>query len=432
MSRTNAAARVDSPDGSTRRQQKPVAIIRIARFRPEAERPTAAAPAPAIVNKPRDLTATDDALGAFGSETAVEKAVENEVPQSTPIEMADVELEGAIEPVAASVVALRAPARSPSATLIGIIALLLVIAGTTGWAYRNRTAPPSASGSLTVQTNPAGLAVVIDGKPAGVTPLTVNLAAASYALQIGEGDRRRELTVEIAAGTNVRQYLEFASVAAPAATVATGALIVQTEPSGQTVSVDDVQRGSSPLSIEALAAGEHRVSVHSSGRTVKRTVIVKAGETVTLLVAPSAPSAPAPGWLTVQSPVRLDIRQAGKLLGTSDTPQIMLAAGGYDIELVNDAIGYRSRQRFEVSPGQTTTLPIELPSGTVSLNAQPWAEVWLNGERVGETPIANLSKRIGSYEVLFRHPEFGERRETINVTLREPVRLGVDMRSKRQ
>jgi hypothetical protein len=54
----------------------------------------------------------------------------------------------------------------------------------------------------------------------------------------------------------------------------------------------------------------------------------------------------------------------------------------------------------------------------------------MNGERVGETPIANLSKRVGTYEVVFKHPELGERRETMTVTLRQPSRLGVDMRSK--
>ena len=37
-------------------------------------------------------------------------------------------------------------------------------------------------------------------------------------------------------------------------------------------------------------------------------------------------------------------------------------------------------------------------------------------------------RRVGSYEVVFRHPQLGERRENVLVTLRQPVRLGVDMR----
>ena len=62
-------------------------------------------------------------------------------------------------------------------------------------------------------------------------------------------------------------------------------------------------------------------------------------------------------------------------------------------------------------PGKTTTVAVNLPSGSISINAQPWAEVWIAGERVGETPIANISRRVGSYEIVLRHPQLGERRE---------------------
>jgi len=170
--------------------------------------------------------------------------------------------------------------------------------------------------------------------------------------------------------------------------------------------------------------------VKGSTGSVRRTVSVKAGETLALVISSTAPAAPAPGWLSVQSPTRLELRQYGKLIGTTDTEQLMLPAGEHDIELVNEAVGYRSTRKVTVAPGKTTTLPVELPFGSLSINAQPWAEVWIGRERVGETPIANLSRRVGSYDVTFRHPELGERRETVLVTLRQPSRLGVDMRAK--
>ena len=110
----------------------------------------------------------------------------------------------------------------------------------------------------------------------------------------------------------------------------------------------------------------------------------------------------------------------------------MLPAGAYDIELVNESVGYRASRKIEVAPGKTTTVAVELPLGSISINAQPWAEVWIAGERIGETPIANLARRVGTYEVVFRHPQLGERRETVLVTLRQPVRLGVNMRGQPQ
>jgi serine/threonine-protein kinase len=48
----------------------------------------------------------------------------------------------------------------------------------------------------------------------------------------------------------------------------------------------------------------------------------------------------------------------------------------------------------------------------VSINAQPWAQVWIDGNLIGETPLANLTVSAGEHEIIFRHPQLGERRET--------------------
>jgi hypothetical protein len=53
----------------------------------------------------------------------------------------------------------------------------------------------------------------------------------------------------------------------------------------------------------------------------------------------------------------------------------------------------------------------------------------VGGERIGETPIANLTRPIGTHEVLLRHPQFGERKARLTVSLKQPARLGVDMRT---
>jgi hypothetical protein len=54
----------------------------------------------------------------------------------------------------------------------------------------------------------------------------------------------------------------------------------------------------------------------------------------------------------------------------------------------------------------------------------------VDGERIGETPIGNLSRPIGRHEVIFRHPQLGEHREVVVVTANGPTRLGVDLRKK--
>jgi len=64
----------------------------------------------------------------------------------------------------------------------------------------------------------------------------------------------------------------------------------------------------------------------------------------------------------------------------------------------------------------------------VNLNAVPWAEVWIDNKRIGETPIGNVPLPIGPHEVVFRHPQFGEKRQAIEVTASAPVRVSIDMR----
>ena len=66
----------------------------------------------------------------------------------------------------------------------------------------------------------------------------------------------------------------------------------------------------------------------------------------------------------------------------------------------------------------------------MALNAQPWADVWLDGEHIGETPIGNVAVPIGAHEVVFRHPELGEQTVRTTVTLAAPARLSVDLRKR--
>jgi serine/threonine-protein kinase len=54
-------------------------------------------------------------------------------------------------------------------------------------------------------------------------------------------------------------------------------------------------------------------------------------------------------------------------------------------------------------------------TGRVSLNATPWAEVIIDGRDIGQTPIANFSLPAGKHEIVFRHPQLGERRQTITI-----------------
>jgi serine/threonine-protein kinase len=78
---------------------------------------------------------------------------------------------------------------------------------------------------------------------------------------------------------------------------------------------------------------------------------------------------------------------------------------------VNSVIGYRVRQVVTVRPGSVSTVAVTVPNGTLNINAMPWATVWIDGTSYGETPLGNLSVVPGQHEIVFRHPQLGERRE---------------------
>jgi hypothetical protein len=218
------------------------------------------------------------------------------------------------------------------------------------------------------------------------------------------------------------------AAAAPVAVAKSGSLHVQADVPGLSIEIDGIDRGRSPLTVPNLTPGEHQVVVRGDQRVTRRTVSIKAGETMTLVLSPPATGVAAPGWLSVTAPIVMQLRQDGKVIATTESDRVMLPSGEHEIEIANDTIGFRESRKITVAPGKTAEIAVTLPPAALSINAQPWAEVWVDGTKIGETPIANLTVTPGSHEVLFRHPQLGERRETVVVTLRQTARLGVDLR----
>ena len=286
-------------------------------------------------------------------------------------------------------------------------------------------ANPPALGTLNVQSSPAGVEVFVDGVSRGTTPAKVTVAAGSHILELRGRGVPRVIPLEVAAGAQVSQYLEFAD------TPLTGMLVVHSQPAGAEVTVDGVRRGTAPLTLEGLSSGDHEVVLQNASGTSRHTVKVLAGTTASLVAPvvepPAATEGPVSGWISVKAPFTIEIREEGLLLGTTDSDKLMLASGRHTLELVNQALAYRQTRIVQVAPGKVVPIVIDLPHGTVNLNAAPWAEVWMDGRRIGETPIGNLSVPIGAHEIVFRHPEFGEKKHAISVTTAAPVRLSVSM-----
>ena len=146
-------------------------------------------------------------------------------------------------------------------------------------------------------------------------------------------------------------------------------------------------------------------------------------------VVPAADSAPNPaanaialasarerrGGLRIASPVEVQVLEGERVLGSTADGPIVTTAGRHELDFINSAVGYRSRQVVDIKAGQIVRMTVTMPDGRVSINAVPWAQVLINGNSVGDTPLANLSLPAGEHQITFRHPQLGEQTQRVMV-----------------
>lgn len=140
---------------------------------------------------------------------------------------------------------------------------------------------------------------------------------------------------------------------------------------------------------------------------------------------------PAPpvrnGGIRLTSPIELTVLDGDRVIGSSAESPVFTTAGRRELEFVNSAIGFRTRQIVDVKAGQIISFTVPVPNGTLNINAQPWATVFVDGKQVGETPIGDLSVTPGQHEIVFRHPQLGERRERAIVRAGAETRVAVSL-----
>ena len=224
-------------------------------------------------------------------------------------------------------------------------------------------------------------------------------------------------------------------VAAPAPSVATaptavappagitadtkGRIEIETQPAGAKILLDGKTVGESPVSLDNIAAGRHTVTLVSASGSIKRTIRVDPGRTTKLDIPIFS------GWVGIFAPFVVEVSEDGKVIGTTEESRLMLPPGKHDLTLVNRELGYRASRTVEIEPGEVRSITLD-PRGPASFNASPWAEVFIDGRKVGDTPIANLQLPLGIREVTFRHPQYGERRMPVTVKGDSAAAISID------
>lgn len=184
-------------------------------------------------------------------------------------------------------------------------------------------------------------------------------------------------------------------------------VIVRADPSGADVSIEGWSAGPAPI----------RLAAASDLGWVRVTTPQADGVLGTQAAGPGA------GRIRISSPIPLRVLEGARVLGSVPGADLEVDAGRREIELVNEALGYRSRQALDVEPGQAVTIHVAPPHGSVTIDASPWAEVTLDGKPIGRTPLGPLPLALGEHVITFTHPTGGSDRQRVTVKAEESVRV---------
>ena len=133
---------------------------------------------------------------------------------------------------------------------------------------------------VTIRSIPQGPAVHIDGRPKGKTPVTLQLTAGVYDLEL-IAEKFKPVKMRLTVVADQAQTVETVNLEP-----ADGILLIQTAPAGATVTIGGQYAGQTPIEIPLAPNREHGIRISKAGyRPETRKLKVAAAEKKTLDVA---------------------------------------------------------------------------------------------------------------------------------------------------
>jgi hypothetical protein len=262
---------------------------------------------------------------------------------------------------------------------------------------------PREVGFLNVRTSLPGVEIIVDGRPSGRTPASLDLTPGRHSIELRGAGVTKVLPVEISAGVQTTQSIQWPKSSR------VGRLQVKSTPSGARVMIGYEVKGTTPVTIDNLPAGSHEVVVEGDAGSVRSTVKVRADQTAELNVGIYS------GWLAVFAPVEVRIFEGGRMIGTTLDGRLLMPPGMHTLELRNPSLGFHETRKVEITPGRVTALSLQAPMGTLKVDAPAGTEIVIDGEAKGTAPADAIAVAVGTREVVLRHPQLGQRRFVVTV-----------------
>lgn len=357
-------------------------------------------------------------------------------PSGIPTRMAD----PPSEPPSYSEVFEKETSRKP---LIFIALTVLLLVGAIGFAngWFNGIFG-TASVPLSVQTEPAAAAIVLNGSEAGQTPVD------QLGFQPGENHLQLSLAgylpvdTMINAEANAGQPLNFQL--SPA-----GTLAVEIDQPDARVTIDYTRLKSADLSELPLAAGSHAIRIEKDGyQTIIERFQIEQGRRLPLsfrMVEKSAPATaaptrtprkppPTPKYGTVlfnSSPAGAEILLNDKVLIGATTPHRLpkLLPGRYQVTIRQSGYhDYATTLSIQAGQSRRITATLESLPAPVSILVLPYGTIYLDGKVVEKNTNVRYRTTLkgGSYQLRAEHPSFGNWSRKININGPGPFDYKID------
>jgi hypothetical protein len=293
-----------------------------------------------------------------------------------------------------------------------------------------------ADGAIQVSTNPSGATVTLDHSVSLTAPATFPNVAPGVHTIVATLDGYGEVsgTIQVNPGQTAQ-----ASLTLRPASTSVGAVRVQSIPPAANIYLDGVYRGSTPMTIGSLAAGDHTVLLRRSGyREYTTTVRVPAGGTAELTATLSALSSPSGSVDVVSYPagasVYLDDTYQG-LTNPWDALNIPnVAPGEHDLTLTLGGY-YDYVTTVTVTSGRETSvvatltdLPGANPNGQLAVASSPaGAGVYVDNAYRGITPLIVNGVPKGSHTVLVRQAGYQDWASSVQVAEGETAQVSATL-----
>lgn len=286
------------------------------------------------------------------------------------------------------------------------------------------TPVPVNYGTISVESQPAGAQIYFNGNYRGIAPLTISdVWPGKYTIEAElSGYQPYTTSVTVTSGFRTSVYCPMTRLDT------SGSLYIFSQPANSNIYLDGVYRGTTPLTLDNLAATTHILQLdHTGYYDWKSTVDIPAGGTRTVSATLNPMPTSSKGWVYVSSSpggamVTIDGVGFGQTPASGSLKLNNIPAGDHTVAL--SLAGYQPYSTVTgvsantVSEVSKILQPISTVSGRggLSVSSTPSAaNVFLDNNFIGITPLTINEVGAGSHLLTLKEEGYQDYSTTIQV-----------------